>query len=187
LCSRSLALALALGWLGLVPAAARATVYHSAEEAARLAFPDADRVERRTAVLDAAQAAAIERASGGRLETRLWTLQVGYAGDAVLGYAVIDVHSVRTLPEALLVVLTPEGRVRSVRMLAFHEPGEYEPTGRWLRQFEGRALDPGLRLEGEVHTIAGATLSSRAVMRSVRRALALYQVLVRGETDLAAE
>ena len=37
----------------------------------------------------------------------------------VLGYAVIDVHNVRTLPEAFMVVLSPEGEVRSLRLLAF--------------------------------------------------------------------
>ncbi len=173
---------MALLLLACAASGARAAVYHSAEEALALAFPDADRIERRTVVLDEEQTAAIERVSQAPLESRIWTLHVGLRGDATLGYAVIDVHNVRTLPEALLVVLTPEGRVRSLRMLAFHEPTEYQPTGRWLGQFDGRGLDPELRLEGRVHTIAGATLSSRAVLRSIRRALALHHLLVQGAT-----
>jgi Na+-translocating ferredoxin:NAD+ oxidoreductase RnfG subunit len=183
-------LAPALGLTLLLAGAAlpvRGAVYHSAEEALQLAFPGADRIERRSLVLNDQQAAAVERAAESALDTRIWTLHVGYANGAVLGYAVGDVHTVRTLPVALMVVMGPEGKVRSLRMLAFHEPGEYQPGGRWLRQFDGRGLEPELRLERGVHTIAGATLSSRAVLRSVRRALALHQVLVRGESALAAE
>jgi hypothetical protein len=169
------------------PLVAGAGVYHSAEEALALAFPGADRIERRHVVLTDEQAARVERTAQSPLSTRIWTLHAGYAGDRLLGWAVIDVHTVRTLPEALLTVLTPEGRVRSVRMLAFHEPPEYQPGERWLGKLEGRSLEPELRPERAVHAIAGSTLSSRAVLRSVRRALALHQVVVRGEADLPAE
>jgi Na+-translocating ferredoxin:NAD+ oxidoreductase RnfG subunit len=84
---------------------------------------------------------------------------------------------VRTHQEALLVVLTPGGRVRSLRVLAFYEPEEYLAPQRWLGQMEGRALDDRLRLGGDLHGIAGATLSSRAVTDAVRRSLALFEVL----------
>ena len=64
----------------------------------------------------------------------------GYRDSELLGYAFIDVHQVRTLPEAFLVVLSPEGRVRSLRVVAFHEPLEYMPGGRWYEQFEGKTV-----------------------------------------------
>ena len=109
-------------------------------------------------------------------------------GDATLGYALIDVHTVRTLPEALMIVLDPKGEVRSLRVLAFHEPSDYLPPEGWFRQFEGRGLDSDLQLKGGIHAIAGATLSSRAVTRSVRRTLALYEVLIAAtDPDTAAE
>ena len=44
-------------------------------------------------------------------------------------------------------------------------------------QMQGKRLSPDLHLKREIHTIAGATLSSQSVTRSVRTALALYQVL----------
>ncbi|MCJ7726406.1 MAG: hypothetical protein MUP76_08490, partial [Acidimicrobiia bacterium] len=40
----------------------------------------------------------------------------------------IETHQVRTLPETILIVINPEGRVRGVHMLAFHEPPEYGPS-----------------------------------------------------------
>jgi hypothetical protein len=88
-------------------------------------------------------------------------------------------HTVRTLPEAFLVVLTPEGEVRSLRLLAFHEPTEYQPTERWYGQFERKSQQSTLRLGDDIHGIVGATLSARATTLGVRRALAFYEILVR--------
>jgi hypothetical protein len=174
-----------LALLGLLAfaAPAAAEVFLSQREALALAFPDADRIEKKSLALDDAQAAAVERLSGAPLESRLVTLHQGYRGDTLLGYALIDVHTVRTLPEAFLVKLTPDGHVANLHLLAFYEPSEYKPSDRFLAQFDERTLEPGLRLGGTIHGIAGSSLSARAVTTGVRRSLALYHVLVRGGAD----
>jgi hypothetical protein len=157
---------------------ATARVFMSRAEALAVAFPDAERLEPLRFALDDGQAKQVEALARAPLESRIVTLHAGRRGDLLLGYALIDVHTVRTLPEALMIVLDPQGQVRSVRVLAFHEPSDYLPTKGWFSQFEGRDLAPDLQLQGRIHAIAGATLSARAVTRSVRRALALYQVLI---------
>ena len=169
-----------MGLAALICAAltAHARVFYAQSEALALAFPGADRIERRNAVLSRQQVARVEADSRAPLDSPLVTLHVGWLDGRVLGYAVIDIHTVRTLPEAIMTVLTPDGVVRSVRLLAFHEPEDYMPIARWYRQFEGRRLDPDLQLKRGIHAISGATLSARATTRSVRRALALYRVLV---------
>jgi hypothetical protein len=180
--SRRLRSAAALALALLAPAAARATVYATQAEALAEAFPDAERIERRSFALSPEQAAQVERGAGAPLESRLVTLHTAFCGGAPQGHAFIDVHVVRTLPEALLVVLLPDGTVRSVRVLAFYEPSEYQPPSRWLAQFEGRRADePGG--PGRVHAVAGATLSSRAATRSVRRALALFRILIAPQAE----
>jgi Na+-translocating ferredoxin:NAD+ oxidoreductase RnfG subunit len=136
-------------------------------------------------VLDDEQAAAIEAQARVKLGTRIWTIHEARRGDTPLGSAVIDVHNVRTLPQALLVVLTPAGALRSVRVLAFHEPSEYQATPRWLSQLEGRTLGPELSLQRDIHALAGATLTSQAVLRSVRTVLALHRVLAAHTPDAA--
>ncbi len=167
--------------LGAVPFAAEAKVYYSKSEALDSAFPDADRVESRTVVLSDEQAAAIESLAKARLETRLITVYTGVKDDEIVGYAFIDIHTVRTLPEAFLLVLSPKGEIESLRVLAFYEPEEYLPTNGWLAQFDHRVLDPKLRLGGEIHGIAGSTLSARAVTDGVRRSLAIFEVVVKAK------
>jgi hypothetical protein len=160
-----------------------AKVFYSRSEALALAFPDADRIEDESILLSDDQAIRIEQLAKSRLESRLVRIHRGYRGTELLGYAFIDVHTVRTLPEAFLVVLSPEGAVRTVRVLAFHEPLEYMPPERWYRQFQDKTIVDPLRLDRDVHGIVGATLSARATTEGVRRVLALYQVVVAGPPD----
>jgi FMN-binding domain len=172
-CSSALALLLAFA-----APAAWAGVYASQDEALHAAFPDADRIEPHAYVLDDAQAARIRQLAEADLERKIWTVHSAHKGPELLGYAVLDVRTVRTLPEALLIVLAPDGSVRSVRVLAFHEPSEYQPNDHFLGQMDGKRLSPELHLKRDIHGIAGATLSSQAVTRGVRTALALFQVLI---------
>jgi hypothetical protein len=162
----------------LLAGPATGKVFASRSEALELAFPDADRIESDAYVLDDGQAERVRALARSELDSRLVRIYRGMRGDGVLGYAIIDVHNVRTLPEAFMVVLTPEGRVRSLRVLAFHEPLDYLPTQRWYDQFASKGPSDPLRLGRDVHGVVGATLSAQATTRGVRRALALYRVLI---------
>lgn len=159
-------------------AAAGAKVYYARQEAVDAAFPDADHVEKKTFFLTDEQKTRIEELSRAPLESKLVTAYAGEKDGKPLGYAFIDTQIVRTLPETLLVVVAPDQTVAKILLLAFYEPPEYEPSERWLEQFPGKKLDPELRVDRDVHGIAGATLTSHAVTTAVRRSLALYQVLV---------
>jgi transcriptional regulator of nitric oxide reductase len=162
--------------LGMQPASAK--VFYSRSEALELAFPQADRIEDETLILEESQVEQVQQLARGPLDSKLVRIYTGYRKDEVLGYAFIDVHNVRTHPEAFLVVLDPSGAVQTLRVLAFHEPLEYMPTSRWYTQFEDKSLAASLRVGRDIHGIVGATLSARATARGVRRALALYKVVV---------
>ena len=170
--------------VGLVAVAAglagrvEAKVFYSRDEALRAAFPDAETVEKETLLLTEEQARQVEGLSKVKLESRMVTLHVGKRGQKVLGYAIIDIHVVRTQPEAIMTVLSPEGVVDSTMILAFHEALDYLPSGRWVKQFIRRTLVPDLALGQGIAAITGATLSAIGITDSVRRALAVYQVMV---------
>jgi transcriptional regulator of nitric oxide reductase len=162
---------------------AGATVFLAKDEALALAFPGAERIEDRVLILTDEQKSQVEKLARAPLESQLWTIYVGWKGGEVQGYAIIDTHVVRTLPETFMVVLDPAGTVRRVDILAFHEPPDYLPTERWVGQFKGRALDDDLKLNAGVQGITGATLSATAMTAGVRRALALFAILVKPGAD----
>ena len=158
---------------------ATAAVFHGREEIPKLAFPEADRVEAKTFFLTPEQRSRIERLSHSQLESELLTVYVAFRSKAVHGYAIVDTHIVRTLPETLLVVLSADGAITSIELLAFHEPVEYLPGTRWLAALRGKRESADLRIGRGVTGITGSTLTSRAVTASLRRALAVFEVLLR--------
>ncbi len=98
-----------------------------------------------------------------------------------MGFAHIDVHTVRSKSEALMVVIGPDGVVQEVRVLAFHEPLDYLPALRWYTRLGGLTAADEIRVGRDIDAVSGATLSTAAASSSVRRALALYQVLGRDQ------
>ncbi len=164
---------------------AEAKVFASQKQALAEAFPDASRIERRTLLLRAEDVAKIEAITGREVDAKVVVIHVAYQGEQVLGYAEIAVHTVRTQPEAMLIVLSPDGRVRSVRVIAFHEPLDYLPTDRWYSQFVGKGKGDRLRIGRDVHGVVGATLSAQAAADGVRRMLAYWEVLLRPASGTA--
>ncbi|MEX0827916.1 MAG: FMN-binding protein [Haliea sp.] len=173
-----LACAVGLGCVLLGPAAL-AKVFYAKDEALKLAFPEADRIEMLTFILTEVQLKKAEQMARVRIESKLFTFYIGKKNSEILGYAAIDSHIVRTLPETFMVVLTPEGRVRTTLVLAFYEPLEYAPAERWLGQFRDQKLSPDLWVGREIAGIAGSTLTAQAIIQGVRKVLALFQILIK--------
>ena len=157
-----------------------ATVFYARDEALKLAFPDAERTEARDFFLTPQQRSEIERQARAPVDSDLLTVYTGYHNGTLLGYAILDTHLVRTLPETFLVVVTPAGVVDATHVLAFYEPLEYLPGERWLGQFASKGCGDQLRVGRDIVGITGSTLTAQAVSGGIRRALAIYDVLLEG-------
>lgn len=176
---RSSALATLVVLSLLAPRAAEAAVFYARDEALHLAFPEASRIEPEEHFVTATERSAIEAHCGAPLSSDLVTVYRGFAGERLLGYALIDTRRVRTMPETLLIVLTPEGEVRHTELLAFYEPLEYRPPSRWLERFDGTRAQKG---HVAVDAISGATFTTHASAAAIRYALAVYHVLLAPKT-----
>lgn len=168
--------------LTTIPAAALAAQggTMTQDQALDHAFPGAAGFERRTAYLDEAQVRRAQALAGSTVEMESRVVTYYEAVDRegrMLGSAWFDAHRVRTLPEVLMVVLTPGGRVETIEVLRFSEPPEYAPAPGWLAQFEGRVLDEDLSLKRGIVGVTGATLTANAVTDAARRVLALFEVI----------
>ena len=173
--SHQLLFCLLLSLLVTVPAYAK--IYYSKQEAMELAFGTEAKVERLSLFLKDDEVQRIEQLARVKLDSALFTFYVGKKEGEILAYAAIETHKVRTKPETLLVVLSPQGDLVHVHTLAFHEPPEYQPSARWYAQLFNLPLEE-ISFRKKVQGISGATLSSRAALDSVRKVLAVYQISV---------
>lgn len=157
-----------------------AKIFYSKNEAMVLAFGDDAQVENLALFPDDQQKAAIQKEAKVKLDSGMFTFYVGKRQGKILGYAAIETMNVRTKPETLMIVLSPEGEVRKVATLAFHEPPEYQPPEHWFEQLSGKPLAE-LDFNKGVQGISGATLSTRAAVNSVRKVLAIYLQMVKSQ------
>lgn len=159
----------------LLPSVLEAAVLKTAEEAIRLAFPQAQ-VDSHTIFLTAEQKAEAQRALGGPVPGLLLRYRIREQERLVaLGY--VDTHRVRTLTETLLVLVSPSGEVLRVEVLAFAEPLEYLPRETWYQQFRGTTPASPPQLGANLRPVTGATLSAHAAAEAVRRVLVLHRVV----------
>jgi FMN-binding domain len=165
-------------WLMATALPSFATIFYSKNEAMVLAFGEGAQVENLSLFPDEQQMASIQKAAKVKLDSAMFTFYVGKQNDKILGYAAIETITVRTKPETLMIVLTPEGELRKVFTLAFHEPPEYQPPERWFEQLNGKPLAE-LDFSKGVQGVSGATLSTRAAVNSVRKVIALYLAMVK--------
>ncbi len=169
-----------LSLLMLMATSSFATIYYSKNEAMELAFGVDAVIEPLSIFPDEDQVVKIEQKAKIKLESGLFTFYVGKNKDKILGYAAIETSTVRTKPETLLIVLSPEGELRSVYTLAFHEPSEYEPPQAWYEKLYKKSIDD-MDFNKGVDGITGATLSTRTALSSIRKVMMIYQIMVKNK------
>jgi electron transport complex protein RnfG len=157
-----------------------AQVYLTKNEALQRAFPGAA-IDRRTLFLSENQVREIQTKAKAKIESRIVTYYVAKRAEVIDGYAFFETHIVRTMPATFMTVINPDSSVRSVELLAFYEPEDYLPPRRWLELFKVKRLADDLFLKRGIRNIAGATLSAHAIAEGVRRALAIFEVIVSQE------
>jgi hypothetical protein len=157
-----------------------APVYSSREQALTRAFPPPATIERKTHFLTDAQREKASRAARAKVESGLVVAYVGRTPERVLGTAYFDTHTVRTMPQTLLVVVRPDGSLGGVEVVAFGEPEDYLPRRRWLELFRGRRLDAELAVGRGLAHVTGATLTTRVIADAARRILAIHAVIGEG-------
>jgi hypothetical protein len=170
---------LGAGTLLLASARARAGVILTERAALEKAFPG-QTPERRTLYLTEQQTAAVQKAARSKLPSPVVTVWEARKGGAVTGRAYLDTHVVRTMPETVMAVAEPDGRLRMALVLQFNEPSDYLPRERWLSLMAGKGLDEDLWPGRGVHLVTGSTLTVQALTEAVRRCLAIDALVVRG-------
>lgn len=172
---------LASGVLAGLGASARAEVILTEKAALERAFPGLQPA-RRMLYLTPEQVAVVQKAARSKLPSAVVTTFEARREGRLVGRAVLDTHVVRTMPETVLTVIEPDGRLRAALVLQFGEPPDYLPRERWLTTLAGKALDDDLWPGRGVRRVAGATLTVIAIAQAVRRALAVEQIVLKEKT-----
>jgi Na+-translocating ferredoxin:NAD+ oxidoreductase RnfG subunit len=162
-----------LAALAAVPVSAFAVDYMTAEQAARSMFPEAERVEPRALVLDAALLQQLATA-GVPARSARWPALLAWKGSTLLGVVVSDAVVGKFELIGYAVGIAADCTVRQVEILSYRESHGHEiRLPAWRRQFVGKTVAAPLRNGDDISNISGATLSCQHVTDGVRRIVAV--------------
>ncbi len=156
---------------------ASAKVFLTKGKALELVFPQAEEIEKRHVFLTERQAQSVREMARAEVDSRLYTFYIAKSGGKETGYAVIDTHDLRTLTETVMFVINPDGTLRHAEILAFFEPTDYMPGGKWIDLFLEKTRMDRMKVGKGVPNITGATISTVSFSRATRRVLAVYRVM----------
>ncbi len=156
---------------------AQLRTYATKSEILESAFPGAE-IEKRKVKITPEMRKEIETLIKGRFFRIRFSFYIAKQGGEILGYASVINEIGKTEPITFMVVLDSKAVVKRVDILVFRETQGYEiENKRWRNQFVGKSLKDPLRLKRDIDSISGATLSSRAVTKGVKKILAVFKVV----------
>lgn len=160
-----------------------AKVFLTKGKALELVFPEADEIEKRHVFLTELQAERISRMAKAEVDSRFYTFYIAKSGGEETGYAVIDTHALRTLTETVMFIINPDGTLRHAEILAFFEPTDYMPSGKWINLFPRKTKLDAMRAGKGIPNVTGATITARSFSRATRRVLAVYRIIFGAPAD----
>lgn len=150
------------------------TVFQTHDDAVAEAFAHADTTWTETWVPTSAERAALESTLDEPVPEASFTFHRGRYGSRDLGWAVVLDEIGLHEPITHLIHIDADGMVGDVQVLVFRETrGDAVKRPRFLKQFRGKGRRDRLRVGRDVDAVTGATYSSKAITRGVRKALLL--------------
>jgi hypothetical protein len=167
-------------WITLAAASAatsgHAVTYLNVAQAQQAIFPGA-KLQAWSLKLTPEQRQAIEKASGIKVrapELRAWRVAGGgwFMVDDVIGKHEFITYALG---------LKADGSVRQVEVMDYRENyGAEVRQAEWRAQFIGKTHGAKLKLDDDIKNVSGATLSCRHITEGVKRLLATYDLVLKG-------
>ena len=149
-------------------------IYFTEEEAAKVMFPDSEKIRRETLNLTADQKAFVEEVIGWKFPETSFDVFIGKTRGNVDGYAVIQNTIGKHRPITYMVAVDSAGEVTNFEVLVYREArGNEIATKRFNYQYQGKTVEDPVRINRDIINITGATMSVRSASAGVKRVLVL--------------
>jgi len=147
-------------------------------EALKMNFNENIVIQKKSILISKAQAKEVQQRAKVKLNTKIYKTFKVTQDDKLLGYGILVIQKVRTKTSAILSIITPDGILKAIEIVAFNEPTEYIPSKTWVNTFKDMPLDDTLKLGKKIPNITGATFSARSATDASRIALAIYELVI---------
>jgi len=155
-------------------------VYFTARDLLADFFKSSQNVTYKKVQLDGSETQKLAQRLGYTPSKSSYTFYVATSGARVDGYAFIDEEKGEHLPITFAVKLSPAGKVMRQEIVVYREARGDEVRDEHFRaQFVGKSAADAIDTNQDIMAVSGATISSRAMAVGVKRAVVLFDELVR--------
>ena len=133
-------------------------------------------VEVENIILNDTQMNQLSKMAMQKIDSKLYRIYIAKNESKTVGYGVLMNKKVRTKTAIALYLIDTSGKIKTIEIVAFNEPIEYLPSKTWLDVFDGKTLNNPIKLNQDIPTTTGATLSARSIADGARAALALLEI-----------
>ena len=149
-------------------------IYFTEDEAAKVMFPDSEKIRKDTLTLTADKKAFVEEVIGWEFPEYTFDVFIGETQGNVDGYAVIQNTIGKHRPITYMVGVTATGECMNFEVLVYREArGNEIATKRFNYQYHGKTIGDPIRINRDIINITGATMSVRSASAGVKRVLVL--------------
>ncbi len=146
------------------------------KQALDLAFPRKGEIITEEKRLSPEDRAKLEKTTGLRFPEPYYRFFINRLNSRVDGYALILNEIGKSEPITFMVAVDAAGRVRDVGLMIFRESRGWEVRERrFMNQFRSKTAASPLHVNQDILNYTGATLSSQAIARGVKKALVLVE------------
>jgi len=157
----------------IAPIEAVCEIYMSDQQAAATLFP-AKKMLKKNLVLSEEDVEAVEKASGETVRLKELTYFKSPAGELVFIDQALGKHEFITYA----IGVDKSGKVKGIEILEYKESYGHEVRRpAWREQFVGKDLKSPLKVDEDIKSISGATLSSVHITHGVKRVLHTQTIL----------
>ena len=99
--------------------------------------------------------------------------------DSLKGFGVLDNTYGKSLPITFLVIFSSDGGIIQVDIIRYREPyGGAIGSRNWLNQFKGKSGSDGFKIDKNIDSITGATISVSSVTRGVYKLTLMMEHII---------
>jgi len=135
------------------------------------------KIEKKNVLLTLAKAEVVYKQAKMKKGGKIFRTFKVIKDEKIIAYAILISRVVRTKDAAILYMISPQGVIESVEVIAFNEPPEFTPSKKYISQFKGKTAQNTLRVGKDIPTVTGATMGARNVTDGARLALAVFDML----------
>ena len=153
-------------------------IYLTNEDAAKLIFPDSEKIRYERLTLTPAQKTTIEQRVKWKFPEEYFECFIGETKGKVDGWALVQHTIGKHKPMSYMVGVDPDGEVSNVEVLIYRESrGSEVRKKRFNYQYQGKDVHDPIRINRDIINISGATMSVRSMSAGIKRVLVVVDEL----------